>query len=64
MGLGSPAMQHTHRHHHYRLWSGRSHRHHDSLFASEAPYGSGDGNSLIAEARRYLATNPTGRKRL
>jgi len=43
-------------HHHY-------HRHHHAARVAAAPtlFGGFTGNSLVADARKYLGTNPTGR---
>ena len=59
-----PEPRHTRHHTRRGHNTARSRRQHVSEADHEAPFGDGDGNSLISEARRYLGTNPTGRKSL
>jgi uncharacterized protein (TIGR02594 family) len=51
-------------HRHRRSVEQRTHQHAASPAAAFAAVVSSPGNSLVAEARRYLGTNPTGRSRL
>jgi uncharacterized protein (TIGR02594 family) len=57
VAAGSAAARPVHHHHH--------HRHHATRAAhTHAAFGGFTGSSLVSDARRYIGTNPTGRRSL
>ena len=63
LAAGSAAARPVHKHHRHHAVHHHAHRHAVRYHAHDA-YGGFTGNALVAEARRYLGTNPTGRRSL
>jgi uncharacterized protein (TIGR02594 family) len=63
LAAGSAAARPVHKHHRYQVARHYAHRHAVRHHAHDA-YGGFTGNALVAQARQYLGTNPTGRRSL